>query len=338
MESLFFAGVIFVLIFHLCSTEAFSHYRARCSCLECPKLNCTSLYNFTFEHFDVLSEQSCQEMSNWTSLIYYDEMGCEAVEIDRGDGEFRGTLTCDSTCEQTNCTVAKQGSCRDLLAGKCFHRSSVITYKGQHFNVDEFRLLLPDGGSYGGSTNKTTASVGGVSAERQKLASECVIPHVTAGPGRAIGVTCGLANAGHARRSNIRVTDEHLIAVKRPRDNRYRWPSLFQGSYSFVPARAVAPGDVVFGDLAHSDASACVVDSNSIDEAGEGGADNVFFGLNCLSSDILVNGVHASTFGGFHLLPALYMQVAGALVGAEAASRFALQHIVPLHDRLFRAL
>jgi hypothetical protein len=46
----------------------------------------------------------------------------------------------------------------------------------------------------------------------------------------------------------------------------------------------------------------------------------VYFGLTCAHSEVLVSGLRASTFGDFHTLPSWYMTYVGGLLGFEYAA------------------
>ena len=50
-------------------------------------------------------------------------------------------------------------------------------------------------------------------------------------------------------------------------------------------------------------------------------ADEDFVGLNCLDSQVVANGLKASTFGKLHHLPAWWMRIVGTIAGIERASR-----------------
>ncbi len=76
-------------------------------------------------------------------------------------------------------------------------------------------------------------------------------------------------------------------------------------------ARELVVGDVVFG----ANDAECVV--SALEPLPEGN----YFGLNCLRSVVMVNGVKASTFGRLHTLPALWMHYVGSVVGVQRASR-----------------
>ncbi len=45
-----------------------------------------------------------------------------------------------------------------------------------------------------------------------------------------------------------------------------------------------------------------------------------YFGLNCLHSEVLANGIKTSTFGKYHAIPAWWMRVVGGALGPKRAS------------------
>lgn len=47
-----------------------------------------------------------------------------------------------------------------------------------------------------------------------------------------------------------------------------------------------------------------------------------FFGLNCLRSVVLAEGIKTSTFGSLHTIPSLWMSYVGHVFGVEKASRW----------------
>jgi hypothetical protein len=46
-----------------------------------------------------------------------------------------------------------------------------------------------------------------------------------------------------------------------------------------------------------------------------------YFGLNCVNSNVLANGIKTSTFGTHHAIPAAWMRTATKVVSVETASR-----------------
>jgi len=118
---------------------------------------------------------------------------------------------------------------------------------------------------------------------------ECKVPHTPNSKGVVITTSCDKI---------VRVTDTHLMASK----------NGYQLAYS------LKPGDVLFGNMEHTEE--CVVEKVEKERGME-----QYFGLNCLSAEVLVNGIKASTFGDFHTLPSWYMYYMGNLIGVEKASK-----------------
>jgi len=81
-----------------------------------------------------------------------------------------------------------------------------------------------------------------------------------------------------------------------------------------VPAGAVRVGDVVFGDEAQR--VPCKVTRVTSEKQQS------YFGLNCLHSVVLADGIKTSTFGSLHTLPSLWMKWVGFVAGIERASRW----------------
>jgi len=118
---------------------------------------------------------------------------------------------------------------------------------------------------------------------------ECKVPHTPQSRGVVISTSCN---------KTVRVTDTHLIAT----------------STGFQTAVSLKEGDVLFGSM--DDDVKCTVLSNKKETSGQ-----QYFGLNCLHSEVLVDGIRASTFGDFHTLPSWYMYYSGMVVGPDLASR-----------------
>jgi hypothetical protein len=117
---------------------------------------------------------------------------------------------------------------------------------------------------------------------------ECYVPHTPRGRGVTISTSCGRA---------VTTTETHLIVT----------------STGHQLARSLQPGDQLFGDFTGD--KKCVVTGVTRPVAAAR-----FFGLNCVHSEVLANGLRASTFGDFHALPAWYMAYAGRILGPEMAS------------------
>jgi len=115
---------------------------------------------------------------------------------------------------------------------------------------------------------------------------ECVIVHTPRATGLSIETTCG---------STVRITNTHLM---------------------FTPDGYEKAEDLTEGDiLLNAAGEQCVVQSVK-DEVKE----QMYFGLNCLHSEVHADGLRASTFGNFHTLPATYMYLAGNVLGIKTAS------------------
>ena len=119
---------------------------------------------------------------------------------------------------------------------------------------------------------------------------ECVVPHTPLSTGVRISTNCG---------QTFRVTGSHLIAT----------------TNGYQPAHRLAKGDIVYAGF--GEGKECTVTSTEKDSVPES-----FFGLNCVHSVVLVDGIRASTFGDFHFLPAFYMRYVGSILGIRLASWF----------------
>lgn len=126
---------------------------------------------------------------------------------------------------------------------------------------------------------------------------ECRIPHTVIADGVTIET-----NKGHV----LRLTDDHLV---------------YTATRGLVPAAKLAIGDTLFTSLttltanfASKNGDTCTV-TQVTPESGE-----TYFGLNCLDSVVLANGIKTSTFGRYHTIPAWWMRVAGSVFGAHTAS------------------
>jgi len=122
---------------------------------------------------------------------------------------------------------------------------------------------------------------------------ECHVPHVPSARGVVISAAC---NNGEEKK--LRLTDTHLVAT----------------SSGHQLAHTLRSGDVLFGDF--EGAQTCAVMNITKEEQTE-----KYFGLNCVHSEVLADGLRTSTFGDFHALPSWYMYYAGLSLGPETASR-----------------
>ncbi len=127
------------------------------------------------------------------------------------------------------------------------------------------------------------------------IASECRIPHmVRSRDGVIIETSCSKKNSG-----SLHLTADHLVFTSR----------------GLKPAGDIALGDLLFADL--DQRQACEV--TRIEHSKE---EQTYFGLNCLESIVLANGIKTSTFGQYHVIPATWMSWAGRALGADRASRY----------------
>jgi len=83
------------------------------------------------------------------------------------------------------------------------------------------------------------------------------------------------------------------------------------------PASTLKAGDLLFQDMNETPSSSCRVIQVTA-ETNE----QLYFGLNCLESEVIANGIKASTFGRCHTIPALWMKYASHVLGVERASRW----------------
>ena len=207
---------------------------------------------------------------------------------------FGASSSCVAGATTASCSYS--GDTSDLNCGdgndEC---SSVCITNGQ---CTSYKWTCDDGSSGGSndcfheSTSITykgkTYSLADLQAGKEP---ECKIPHTPSSRGVVVTAKC------KDQIRNLRVTDTHLVATSKG----------FQLAYS------LQVGDVVFNDL--EGANMCTVTSVTKEAKIER-----YFGLNCLTSEVLADGIKASTFGDFHTLPSWYMSYAGNLIGIDTAS------------------
>jgi hypothetical protein len=128
---------------------------------------------------------------------------------------------------------------------------------------------------------------------------ECTVPHSPLSKGVVVETLCTDDQSILVTNKTLRVTDTHLVATTRG----------FQLAYS------LKKGDILFGGFADTVGEKCVVELVRKEMSIQ-----TYFGLNCLHSEVLSDGIRVSTFGDFHTLPSWYMTYVGGLVGAETAS------------------
>jgi hypothetical protein len=128
-------------------------------------------------------------------------------------------------------------------------------------------------------------------AEISSLA-DCSVPHVV----RAIGVIVKAQCS--SKEHNLRLTAGHLIFTQR----------------GLQAAIDLKPGvDTIYADL--EETARCTVLSVTKERQHQ-----EYFGLNCHNSQVLANGLKASTFEKFHSIPAWWMKIMGRIIGIKRAS------------------
>lgn len=119
--------------------------------------------------------------------------------------------------------------------------------------------------------------------------TECHVPHTVEDRGLVIKTSCFTGQ-------DMRLTDTHLVGT----------PT------GFVKASSLTTGQQIYGS---NKESLCEVQSVKRETETQ-----TYFGLNCRESEVSASGIHTSTFGLFHHLPATYMKVMGSLFGIKFAS------------------
>ena len=167
----------------------------------------------------------------------------------------------NSSCPQPGVAGTISADCQEPPA--CFHRDTIIGYKGKNYSFAEISTF-----------------------------QECYIPHIVRTSGYDIHSKCG------QQMKHVRLTGDHLVHTKN----------------GLKAAKDLKPSfDVIFGDI--SEKTEC--DIVSLEESLEV---QDYFGLNCFESEVLANGIKASTFEITHSLPALWMNYFGGMFGIKSAS------------------
>jgi hypothetical protein len=123
--------------------------------------------------------------------------------------------------------------------------------------------------------------------------AECRIPHKVMSNGVRIETV-----DGHV----LRLTDDHLVFTSR----------------GLIPAGSIVYGDTLFTSIeARIDASK--KDQSQVSRV-TAETNQLYFGLNCLESIVLANGLKTSTFGKYHAVPVWWMRVVGSVLGSNRAS------------------
>lgn len=124
----------------------------------------------------------------------------------------------------------------------------------------------------------------------------CSVPHVV----KAIGVAVSIACVGEVVEKQLRLTNDHLVFTQ----------SGLKHASDLIPGH-----DLLFSDLEQTKECRVVkVVPESVEQR--------YFGLNCLESIVLANGIKTSTFGRYHTVPAAWMKWVGSALGVDRASRW----------------
>lgn len=122
---------------------------------------------------------------------------------------------------------------------------------------------------------------------------DCVIPHLVHSDGYELVADC------NGVIKSLKLTGEHLVFTQR----------------GVLPIKEVVAGsDMVYADVEETDECnvVSVTKVKSVDE---------YFGLNCQNSEVLANGIKASTFEKLHAIPSFWMKMMSKVVGIKSASK-----------------
>ncbi len=122
---------------------------------------------------------------------------------------------------------------------------------------------------------------------------ECAIPHIVTNNGVRIETA-----DGHV----VRLTGDHLVFT----------------STGLVPASDLKIGALLFTSLAGDDNDGNKHTTRVKRITTE--HNQRYFGLNCLESIVLANGIRTSTFGRYHTIPSSWMSFIGRILGVRRAS------------------
>jgi hypothetical protein len=126
--------------------------------------------------------------------------------------------------------------------------------------------------------------------------AECRVPHVVrSSKGVIIETSC----SKQGKEQLLHLTEDHLVLT----------------SKGLLQASSLATGDILYADLEQT--QSCHVTRVTMDTS-----EQTYFGLNCLDSVVLANGIKTSTFGKYHFIPATWMKWVSVAVGVDRASRW----------------
>jgi hypothetical protein len=121
---------------------------------------------------------------------------------------------------------------------------------------------------------------------------ECSIPHIVHAVGSIVTAMCGASEP-----KVLRLTSGHLLYTQR----------------GLQAAGDITTSDTVFSDTAER------IPCHVVKIAKETSVQK-YFGLNCLTSQVLASGIKASTFEKLHSIPSFWMAVMGRVLGIKRAS------------------
>ncbi len=123
---------------------------------------------------------------------------------------------------------------------------------------------------------------------------ECRIPHIVNALGVDLDIKCSKSYY------NLKLTHDHLVFTQ-------------QG---FKAAKDLHLNDIVYNNIDHDqhDDRCKMIDLVQIEQ------DEKYFGLNCIKSIVLANGIKTSTFGDYHVIPAFWMKYISKIIRLDNAS------------------
>ena len=305
------------------------------SCNSCSLAGCRSNFAFTCPNTNGVVTSSCSSVSSPSSPA----TNSPSANIWAGTYIINaGCATSQCCCLSGTATVVQSGTSVTInsgLTGQCNGQttasipitlssatstSASFTFGGQSFtatkNGDTVQVTNNDNNACSASatctsgsckTTTTTTSSSNVCFHKDTVISyagkdysfdeirahpECSIPHVVQSTGVVVAARCGNET------KTLKLTPGHLLYTQR----------------GLQAAGDLKPGhDIVFGDtLEHTKCTVLsVTQDNHIDS---------YFGLNCLNSEVLADGLKASTFEKLHSIPSFWMAVVGRIVGIKQAS------------------
>lgn len=211
--------------------------------------------------------------------------GLQGIAIVTGNTMTLRSCTCatSSTCAST------MGAAISITNGAC-NLASVLGVAGL---TGSFKVTWASSGSCFHKDTLITYKNVNYTLDQLRVHPECSIPHIV----QAVGVVV-IASCESAGRMILRLTDGHLIYTQRG----------LQAASDLKPGK-----DVVYADLEEK----IVCDVLSVTKET---AQHEYFGLNCLTSQVLASGLKSSTFEKLHSVPAFWMQIIGRVLGIKRAS------------------